>query len=205
MSDQLRLIEWGGMMKPQVYAGNGLKGIPLDYKYYIANQALPMLAPHVLAGHMVNQTVNGLVEYMDKGLASAVVSGNQLVAFAKLYPYQGNSQEYPVGYEFSTWLSAKNGKGLGTLALTGAIQAFINQGNMQADLFAVCSSDNPIPQKILLANGGVIIERPDYVPNMLASQNGENEHPETIIDMKGIIKSSLYADYAKQQNIWGHI
>jgi len=193
-----KLIEWGGIMKPTVYAGNGLKGLPHDYKLLIANHALPMLAPHVAAGHMVDQTTEGLVGYMDNGLASAVMSGNQLVAFAKLYPYPDG-----VGFEFSTWLAKREGKGLGTLALMGAIQAFIDQYNPQADLFAVCSSDNPTPQKILLACGGKIIDRPSYVPNMLAAQNMEDEHPETVIDMKGIITSSLYKDYAKQQNLWG--
>ena len=41
-------------------------------------------------------------------------------------------------------------------------------------------------QRILFMAGGTDMGRPSYVPNMLAAQTGEMEHPETIINLKTI-------------------
>ncbi len=187
-----------------IYAGKAIQTVPHAHKQLIANQALPILASHVASGHMVKQTKEKLIEFMKEGLASAVMVDSQLMAFAKLYPYVATEGDV-LGYEFSTWFSSSGGKGYGTLALVGAIKAYHDKFDPQADLFAVCSSDNPMPLRILLSYGGTIIKRPSYVPNMLAAQEGETDHPETIIDMKGMITSSLYQDYVKQQNLWGDL
>lgn len=172
-------IHWGG--KDLVYISRPMKTI-------IAKEVLGLLKPHVIAGHMVQQTINGLIGYMEKGLAAVVISRDLgMLGFAKLYPYPSeDASKPPLGYEFSTWLAKYPQWGIGDQILVGALKAFMDQENFSADLFAVCSSANTTPQVKLIAAGGVIMDRPSYVPNMLAAQSGA-PHQETCINLKPLL------------------
>lgn len=168
----------------QTMGGLQMKNMSLKEKLVIASQVLDLLKPHVVSGHMVEQTVPGLIKYMDSGLAVATITPFfEVLGFAKLYPYFSESDDLPQGYEFSSWISKK--KGVGLHILKKIITLFHEHGNPNADLFAVCLSSNPVPQKILFKAGGSLIQRPPYVPNMLEAQTG-TPHMETIINLKTI-------------------
>lgn len=170
-------------------AGFAVAGLPPETKKIIAEQVLEILKPHVDAGHMVQQTENGLMQYMSDGLTSVIFTPGEyeVYGFAKLYPYPSEDPtKPPKGYEFSTWVSKYPKCRIGDKILEDALEAFKDQANPHADFFAVCSSANMRPQIKLLAAGGVIMDRPSYVPNMLAAQSG-SPHQETCINLKPLL------------------
>lgn len=174
--------------------GMDLAGLSLKLKRNIASQVLTLLEPHAIAGHMVRQTISGLVEYIQRGHAAVMLmpKNKEVFGFAKLHPYQSQEpEEPPVGYEFSTWLSKYPKKRIGYEILLDSMVAFKDQENPNADLFAVCSSANKTPQDILLAAGGELMQRPSYVPNMLAAQSG-SPYEETCIDLKPILRNYYF-------------
>ena len=168
--------------------GMDVAGIPPSLKKVIAHQVLELLEPYVVAGHMIKQTVNGLVDYMQKGLATVMLTQNhEVLGFAKLYAYPSeNDSDPPKGYEFSTWLSKYPKNGIGDQILADSVKTFVDQDNPEADFFAVCSSANMTPQIKLLAAGGIIIPPPFYVPNKLEEQTGA-PHQETCINLKPLL------------------
>ena len=174
---------------PSYYPLQTMGGMELGHlnpskKTVIASQVVELLKPHVLVGHMVEQTIPGLIGYMDNGFAVVSVSPFfEVMGFAKLYPYLSDASTLPQGYEFSSWVSKK--KGVGLNVLKKILEVFHEYNNPDADFFAVCSTSNPKPQHILFKAGGALIERPSYVPNMLEAQTGE-PHQETIINLKTI-------------------
>lgn len=170
---------------PQTFGGSEIAKLSTSTKAFMAKQVVDLLKLHVEAGHMVKQTIPGLIEYMDSGLTVVTVTPElEVFGFVKLYPYVSSKNTPPLGYEFSSWVSKK--KGVGLEVLKKSLGVFNEQENPHADFFAVCSSDNDTPQRILFMAGGTDMERPSYVPNMLAAQTGEMEHPETIINLKTI-------------------
>jgi len=167
-----------------ILGGPQLKSLNIFKKAIIASQIVSQLKPHVGAGHMVAQTVPSLIKYMDSGLSVVAVTPLlEVLGFVKLYPYISKNNTLPLGYEFSSWVSKK--KGVGLNLLKKSLEIFHTFAHSDADLFAVCSTNNPKPQEILFKAGGTNMKRPSYVPNMLEAQTG-TPHQETIINLKTI-------------------
>ncbi len=168
----------------QIIGGAGMKILSLKEKTLIAEQVVKLLNPYVTEGHMVGQTVPGLMSYLNTGLAVvAVTPFLEVMGFAKLFKYVSAKDKCIQGYEFSSWVSKKKGVGLEILKKT--LKVFYEGVDLGSDLFGVCSVDNPKPQKILIKAGATPMERPFYVPNLLEAQTGK-PHKETVINLKTI-------------------
>lgn len=175
------------------YIGKQFKNISYEKKKLISKQVIMFLKKH--KAHMVQFTINELIDYMDKGLTVLLTNEKfELLGFGKLYPWVFKNKA--IGYEFSSWISKYPNNGIGK-KIVELICDLHNQLDPDSDLFAMISADNDIPISTLKKLGATEINSPFYVKNLLKGK------PETCINLKTI--TNYYQKPMKNSKIYGGI
>jgi len=152
-----------------VITGNKVAQLPNSFKKIIAKNVIFLLKTH--KKHMLQFDQKELIEkFFNTGNSVVLLEkiSNQLIGFSKNMPWEGVNEQGNKVYEFGSWVVNKKyqKKGYGYY-LAKLASKTLKEKDKNAQLIAVCDSQNIKPINILKKLGASEIKKPKNVDVIL--------------------------------------